>query len=131
MSKLSIELKRIIDNSNEHMTAEELFIHCKEQGIKISLASVYRVLANLCEAEEIRKVSVAGSVDRYDKRLDDHGHLICTHCGKIEDVYIKEFKDFVEKQEGIQALSYDFNIHYICENCMKNMKKEIDNGKQV
>lgn len=117
MSKLSVKLKSLIEKSNEHMTAEELFMYCKEKGIKISLASVYRVLSNLCETGEIRKISVAGDKDRYDKVLKDHGHLICQSCGKISDIYIDDFKEFIEKHEDIKVLSYDFNIGYICKNC--------------
>ncbi len=119
MSKLSTELLQIINQSHRHMTAEEVFLLCKERGIKISLASVYRILGKLTEEGSIRKISVVGQTEMFDKSISDHAHLICTCCGDIKDVFIDEFKEELEKITGVPVDSYDLNIRYRCEKCRR------------
>jgi Fe2+ or Zn2+ uptake regulation protein len=34
----------------------------------------------------VRRVATPGGVALYDSRVEDHGHLVCRHCGRVEDV---------------------------------------------
>ena len=49
------------------------------------LATVYNNLNKLWGLKLIRKVSVPGSPDRYD-RVARHDHLVCRGCGKLTDI---------------------------------------------
>lgn len=54
-------------------------------------SSVYRNLTVLEEAGVIRRVITEGDFGRFelDERLTEHHHhLVCSHCGRVEDVEI-------------------------------------------
>ncbi|HVO53153.1 MAG TPA: Fur family transcriptional regulator [Solirubrobacterales bacterium] len=54
---------------------------------EVSVQAVYDVLRALTEAGLLRRIEPAGSVARYESRVDDnHHHLICRSCGAIADV---------------------------------------------
>ena len=53
----------------------------------MSTQAVYDVLRALTTAGLVRRIEPAGSVARYEARVDDnHHHLVCRACGEITDV---------------------------------------------
>ncbi|WP_172382499.1 Fur family transcriptional regulator [Streptomyces sp. MNP-20] len=53
----------------------------------LSRQGLYNVLDDLARAALIRCIEPAGSPTRYELRVgDNHHHLVCRSCGRIEDV---------------------------------------------
>jgi len=117
--------KQILDllkNNIGHYTADEVFFLAKKHNIDVSLASVYRILNSLAENGLIRRVSnIMSDKDVYDAFIDEHEHLVCSKCGKITDIKIKDLKKSLEKQTGVTIDSFDLCIRYVCDDC-KNEK---------
>ena len=80
--KLILEM---IEGSREHMTAEQIFMQLKKREPKAVLATVYNNLNLLCREERIRRISVEGASDCYD-RVEKHDHLVCRKCGRLSDM---------------------------------------------
>jgi Fur family ferric uptake transcriptional regulator len=54
---------------------------------EVSTQAVYDVLRALTAAGLVRRIEPAGSVARYESRVNDnHHHLVCRSCGVIADV---------------------------------------------
>lgn len=117
MSKQRDEILKIINNSKEHLTAEEIFLLCKQGGIEISMATIYRNLSILVKNGAVKKLSIIGEPDRYDKNLTTHEHFICSRCKKVIDIHIDDLKEVLTKKTGIDIDSYDLCMHYICPEC--------------
>lgn len=58
------------------MTAEQIFLELKKEEPKVVLATVYNNVNGLCREGRIRRISVEGQPDRYDK-IQRHDHLVC------------------------------------------------------
>ena len=67
MGKYANEILNLINSSDNHMTAEQVFFELKKSQPKIVLASVYNNLNRLSEQGSIRKICMDGEADRYDK----------------------------------------------------------------
>jgi Fe2+ or Zn2+ uptake regulation protein len=53
----------------------------------VSTQAVYDVLKALDEAGLVRRLEPAGHSSRFESRVgDNHHHLVCRKCGRIEDV---------------------------------------------
>ena len=76
MTAYSSLILDIINSSEEHLTAEQIYLKLKETSSKIVLATVYNNLNTLYENELIQKVVIEGSPDRYDKNIIRHDHLV-------------------------------------------------------
>ena len=72
---------------NPHASAETILDHAHSALPGLTPQSVYQVLADLSEIGLLRKLETAGSPARYEtQRADNHHHVMCLHCGAVEDV---------------------------------------------
>ena len=108
---------RIIHNSDEHLSAQEIFFEAKALLPSISMATVYNSLQYLCEAKLIRKLAVEGGVDKYDKSCVPHAHLVCRECKRLSDVDSGGLGEVLSSFLKIDALSYSLNVEYVCDDC--------------
>ncbi len=123
MTKYAKKILEIIESSGSHMTAEQLFAAVRQTYPTVALATVYNNLNRLWEQGHIRKVSVEGMPDRYD-RIVRHDHLVCKECGKLLDICLEDLTGQLQKQVGVPILSYDLKLLYLCEECQKKQQKK-------
>lgn len=121
MTRYAKLILKLINQSNEHMTAEQVFLELKKTEPKVVQATVYNNLSTLCKEGFIRKVSVEDSPDRYDK-IQKHDHLICRECGTISDICFEDLTKNLEKQLGEGIISYDLKVFCLCSKCREKNK---------
>ena len=85
MSKQKQVVYEVVNNSNDHPTAEVVLSRCKAIMSSINIAPVYRNLNALVEDGLVKKIVAQGG-DRFDKTLKSHAHYQCKVCGKVVDV---------------------------------------------
>lgn len=112
----------IINNSEYHLNAEQIYTEAKERMPGIVLATVYNNLKYLSEHSFIRKIGVADSADFYDKSLKPHDHIICDCCGAISDINHGGMKEALERAVGSKITGYELNVHYVCPQCKKAVR---------
>lgn len=120
MTKYGTKILEIVSASRSHMTAEEIFYALRQTYPTVVLATVYNNLNRLWQEDLIRKVSVEGMPDRYD-RIQRHDHLVCKNCGRLLDVDLGDLTAQLEEKAGISILSYDLKLTYLCEECRKKI----------
>ena len=118
MTKYAKQLLELINQSKEHLSAEQLFLELKKTEHKVVLATVYNNLNVLYQEGRIRKISTEGSPDRYDK-IQKHDHLVCRKCGALSDINLVDLTKNLENQLGEGILSYDLKVFYLCPKCTK------------
>lgn len=110
------KILEIVNGSNDHLTAEQIFQKIREIYPQIVLATVYNNINRLAAQGCIRRISLEGCPDRYDKAIR-HDHMVCKVCGKLSDVQLKDLTEQLEKELGQKILSYDLKLQYICPEC--------------
>lgn len=75
-----------LDRVESHPTAEEVYLAVRRQLPKISLATVYKALEALVEADLATKLTNGDGSARYDCRSEDHYHLRDVATGEIRDL---------------------------------------------
>ncbi len=109
----------IINESEEHLNAEQIYMIAKEKMPGIALATIYNNLKYLSDHSFIRKIGVADSADFYDKSLKPHDHIICDKCGKVSDINHGGMTRALERAIGSKITGYELNVHYVCPECRK------------
>ena len=66
---------RQVQSRCDHPTADEIYTAVRDDCPGLSLGTVYRNLNGLVEAGRVRRVSVPGQADRFDRTLADHVQL--------------------------------------------------------
>lgn len=123
MTKYAKKILEIVESSRSHLTAEQVFEQLRETYPSVVLATVYNNLNRLWEEDLIRKISVEGMPDRYD-RIVRHDHLVCRKCGRLLDVDLGDLTEQLEKKAGISILSYDLKLVFLCEACRKKSQEK-------
>lgn len=123
MTKYEEKIYNIINVSTNHMTADQIYAVLKETYPSVVLATVYNNLNKLWDAGLIRKVSVEGMPDRYD-RIKKHDHLVCKKCGKLTDISFPDLTEQLKGEMGDEMLFYDLKVFYICPECRKELRKD-------
>lgn len=116
MTKNAKAILDIINNSKSHLTAEQIYLELCQNFSKMALATVYNNLSVLNKQGLIRKISVEGYPDRYD-RIKKHDHLVCKKCGKLSDIVLEDLTNQLQSQIDEELLGYDLKINYICAEC--------------
>ena len=125
MTKQRELIYSIIQNSYEHMTANEIYLKAKEMMPSIACGTVYRNLDLMVKANEIKIIEVANDSNRYDKTLMPHDHYICVKCGEVGDVFIEDLKKTIERNNRVKVSSYNLIVNCLCENCLNKERKKI------
>lgn len=70
-----------------HLNADAIAVVARERLGSLSRQAVYDNLHVLLEVGLIRRIEPANAPALYEARVgDNHHHLICKHCGRIEDM---------------------------------------------
>ena len=121
MTKYEKEIYHSITQSPRHLTAEQIYDELKERYPSVSLATVYNNLNKLYRENLIRKISVEGFPDRYD-RIAKHDHIVCKNCGRLTDICFSDLTASLEEQLGEEFLFYDLKVFCLCHECRKNIQ---------
>ena len=119
MTRHREQILNMINASCSHMTAKQIFEQIKKSDRSIARATVYNSLNYLTQTGQIRRVKVQGECDRYDRISHDHDHFVCDRCGKMIDCEIPNLGEYLHEKTGAEILSYELNLHVICEDCKK------------
>ncbi|MGP6086762.1 Fur family transcriptional regulator Irr [Antarctobacter jejuensis] len=100
------------DGHNRHVTAESLFAAAKDNGEKVSLATVYNTLKAFCEAGLMQEVTVDGSKSYFDTNTHDHPHFYWENDGALTDAPAEQLQitRLPDVPEGAEIASVDVVI---------------------
>ena len=121
------ELKK----SKDHLTADELYERVKKKMPRISLATVYRNLEILSEAGIIGKLEVSGRQKRFDWDTEDHDHIHCIQCHRVDNLNLNR-KELGRELgilpaatvKGYQISGYRLEFSGLCSQCLKKNRKQ-------
>ena len=115
---------------NDHFDADNLFIYLKNNGSKVSRATVYKTLALLHECGLVSRYRFSQGHAQYEKTTDrpHHDHMVCTKCGKIvefENARVERLQDDACAHYGFTPMYHSFQIFGICLECRTNGKAAV------
>ena len=111
---------QVIRDSEEHLTANEVFDKARKIQPGISFATVYNSLRFLKEQAMIGEVRFGSDAARFDRTMDRHDHAICNECGKLIDLDLPIPDDILKKGERLskfKAESIEIVLRGLCPEC--------------
>jgi Fur family ferric uptake transcriptional regulator len=122
---------KVLQETKEHLSADEIFIKAREINPDIGLTTIYRTMEKLSVMGEVYKLDSGDKKARYELAKSDkghHHHLVCTKCNRIIDYddFIDDEVKLLKETEKKLSKKYDFKInnHLIqfygeCKECNK------------
>lgn len=111
-----------------HPTVDEVHRAISADYPSISKTTVYRTLARMAEDGQALKVSVAGGADHFDDTLHPHYHVVCTKCGRVDDVDVQlpqQPFDSIDasRASGYTITGYELLFQGICPACAQQERQ--------
>ncbi|WP_028987308.1 Fur family transcriptional regulator [Thermicanus aegyptius] len=120
----------LLENIEDHLSAEDVFLALKDRAPDIGLATVYRTLELLSDLRIIHKINFGDGVTRYDFRSESaqhhHHHLLCVHCGKVQEIeedYLGEVEKKIEETFHFSIIDHRLTFHGVCSECQKKQSE--------
>ena len=116
----------ILDNTNDHLDAEEVFSRARQKDSRLNLATVYRTLGILKEMDLVDQRYFARDHKReyYERvRKGEHYHFTCVSCGEVMEVEtprISQAKKEIAKMTGVQFTHVCLCFEGYCADCSQN-----------
>jgi Fe2+ or Zn2+ uptake regulation protein len=113
---------RVIRESDEHLTANEVFEDARRILPGISFATVYNSLRYLKQEGLIGEVSFGADAARYDRKLTRHDHALCNRCGRLVDLELSIPPALIEQASALSkfaAESLELTLRGLCPECCK------------
>ncbi|NTV52371.1 MAG: transcriptional repressor [Candidatus Firestonebacteria bacterium] len=110
--------------AGEHLTAEELHRRVKRKFPHIGVATVYRTLKLMHAGGLCGELKLQDGTTRYEALCgrDHHDHLICTRCGRLEEVVdpdIEALQGKLFKRHGYRPQWHRLELYGLCGSCLK------------
>jgi Fur family ferric uptake transcriptional regulator len=109
-----------LQHSRAHATAAELYQIVRHSVPRLSLGTVYRNLDILHREGLVKKIEGFGRETRFDADLENHYHLRCLKCGRIEDVdnpVAVKVEGNITTGTGWVVLEPQVEFHGLCPDC--------------
>lgn len=104
-----------------HPTAEEVWEKVRLTSPTTSLGTVYKTLDTLKELGEVMEVDARDTRQHYDAiRPTSHPHVVCSQCGRIEDVLLEDLKSLQARAadvSGYHIVEQQVTFYGLCCNC--------------
>ncbi len=132
LTRQRLILLKLIDQSGQHLDAEQLYQRAKQLDSKINRVTVYRTLKMLKEGQlvdELDLMHYEGDQHYYETRMkQEHAHVVCLRCGKVEEFYgepLNRLRRQIESHFGFQILVARTEVGGYCSHCQVLRAREM------
>ncbi|WP_419934952.1 Fur family transcriptional regulator [Candidatus Palauibacter sp.] len=112
---------RVLSGTTAHPTADDVFTCVREHIPDISLATVYKALEAFVTCGVARKLSLGAGPARYDGRTDEHEHIRCLSCGRVQDIEGLRPRDWMQglsEMTPFDVVGYRLELEGYCPDCL-------------
>ena len=109
----------LLENDATHLTAEHIFTRVQAVMPDMSHTTVYNTLRELVEMGTLRELDLGLGERHYDVIMEDHAHLVCLGCGRVEDVPYNHSASMLppEHTQGFQIIDRIIMFRGYCPAC--------------
>ncbi|MDF2565549.1 MAG: perR 1 [Massilibacillus sp.] len=110
----------VLYNTTEHPSAEVIFNQLQPRYPTMSLATVYKTIEILKEIGLVQVLNVGEDSFRYDANTDNHPHVRCMVCKRVDDIFEVDTTGFVAnvaEKTAYQLTGQQFYFYGICPDC--------------
>jgi Fur family ferric uptake transcriptional regulator len=105
-----------------YFTAADLLERGRRERVKIGRATIFRALDLLTDLQVVERLDLPGGSHAYVVCAPEehHHHLVCSNCGKSEDVADGELARLVDeigRRHGFRIEAHRLELFGICPAC--------------
>lgn len=102
--------------------AEEIMQHIVNEHDSVDKVTIYRILETFYKKDLVKRLEFGEGKYRYELAGDDHHHLICESCGKVEDIsdcHISELEKEISQKKKFLVKRHQLEFFGVCSSCQR------------
>jgi Fur family iron response transcriptional regulator len=105
----------LFGKGDRHFTAEMVHAEAIQNGIPVSLATIYNSIHQFTDAGLLREVPIEGAKTYYDTNTTDHFHFFYEKDGRLMDIDAEDLKieNLPEPPAGMQVSRVDVLVRLV------------------
>ena len=115
-----------IENSTDHITAEEVYAQVLKKYPHVNISTVYRTLDLLGRLGLVTETDLGGGrVSFHSSDKGHHHHLVCQECGSVIDLdepVLAPLKETLRREYKFDADLRHLGIFGRCDKCRKSSR---------
>ena len=119
-------IRDLLKGGEEFRTAQQLHDQLRETDAKVGMATVYRALQAMVEADEVDVLRTPDGEAAYRAcSSGHHHHLVCRACGysiEIAAHVVEEWAASVARANGFTDTGHELEIFGLCQACSQRSK---------
>jgi Fur family ferric uptake transcriptional regulator len=122
LTKQRLVISNVLESLPGFISAQSLHQHLTANGESIGLATVYRTLQTMSEADlvDVVRDQSGEMLFRACSSKQHHHHLVCRSCGAAEEMQASEVEKWAEElaaRYGYKQVEHEVEIFGICPAC--------------
>jgi Fur family ferric uptake transcriptional regulator len=113
-------IMEILENTNDHLSAEEIYIRAKDRQKRINFSTVYRNLNMMEEKGLVIKLDFNDGKSRYELKERHHHHIICVNCRKtyqLPTCPLDNLEEKLTRESGYKISAHKLEVYGYCPDC--------------
>lgn len=114
-------VRDLMEGSQEFRTAQQVHDALREEGAKVGLATVYRALQAMADADEVDVLRTPDGETAYRSCSEGHHHhLVCRSCGysiEIKATMLEAWAAEVAEEHGFTQTGHELELYGLCKDC--------------
>ena len=122
-----------LSRTEEHVSAEDIYVQIHERYPNIGLTTVYRTLDLLHQMGMVTKFDFGEGRSRYELKehhshKDHHHHLVCKSCARVIDYtdfidrevgWLREVEKGLSEKHNFRITGHRVDFYGLCEECQR------------
>lgn len=107
--------------SKSPVDIEQVINFLRSKNLNTNKVTVYRIMDFLYKNDLVSRLEFGEGKFRYEIKRNHHHHLICTNCGRVEDVegeFLKKIEEEIQSKKGFLVKSHSLEFFGLCKDCL-------------
>lgn len=105
---------KVLGESEDHPSVEDVYERAKSQDSSISIATVYRTLSLLDEMDLVIRHEFQEGYSRYEVNWDHHHHLVDLETGQVVEFQndeLEKLKEKIARDLGYELIDHRLELY--------------------
>ncbi len=118
-----IAVMKLLESTRHPIDVQMIMEYLQKQKVTTDPATVFRMMNMFTKMGIANPIEFQEGKTRYElARKEDHHHLVCENCGRIEDIedtVIPSLEKHIEKKHYFLVKRHSLEFFGLCRNCQK------------
>jgi Fur family ferric uptake transcriptional regulator len=123
-----VAVMQFLESTEQPVDVQSIINYLKKRNVDADPATIFRMMHDFLQKGITRQIQLLEGKARYElSNKKHHHHLICTNCGKIEEVkgdFLKQMEEKIYKDKKFRVRDHSLEFFGLCADCDNRVRRD-------